>query len=121
MTSEAYKANLRLIDWSDFKPRERRARAAPARSSLPCPQIVRAFAEPVQSQADGKWYDNPRDLSNSHKASGNPQGIDYIEIGNERVKYEPPQFDEKERREDIRRSLHDVISGNVSPEVAAIE
>lgn len=121
MTSEAYKANLRLIDWSDFKPRERRARDAPARSSLPCPQITRQFAEPVQSQANGKWYDNARELSASHRASGNPQGVDYIELGNERVEWKPAEFSEKERREDIRRSLHDVMSGNVSPEIASIE
>lgn len=121
MTSEAFKANYSLIDWSDMKPRVRRGRIAPARSALPCPQITRQFADPVQSQANGKWYDNARELSASHRASGNPQGVDYIELGNERVQFQEATFSEAERREDIKRSLHDVMSGNVSPEVAAIE
>lgn len=121
MTSQAFKANYSLIDWSDMKPRVRRGRSAPARSALPCPQITRQFAEPIQSQANGKWYDNARELSASHRASGNPQGVDYIELGNERMEWKPAEFNEAERREDIKRSLHDVMSGNVSPEVAAIE
>lgn len=93
----------------------------PQRSSLPTPNVVRAFSEPIQSQADGKWYDNPRDLARSHRADGNPQGVEYIELGNERPGFTEFHFDEKERRDDIRRSLHDVVNGNVSPDIAAIE
>lgn len=91
------------------------------RSSLSAPQLVRPFAEPVQSMADGGWYDDPGSLRATYRASNNPAGVDYIELGNERMEWKPAEFSEKERREDIRRSLHDVMSGNVSPEISAIE
>lgn len=95
-------------------------RVIAARSDLACPQIIRAFAEPVQSMADGKWYDTPRDLERTYKASGNPKGEEFIALGNEtmpNVEYVP---DPAERRADIKQAVHDVLSGNVSPEIAAI-
>lgn len=54
---------------------------AVARSSLPIPQIVRDFDEPVQSMADGQFYTNKAALSRSYRADGNPQGVEYQEIG----------------------------------------
>jgi hypothetical protein len=71
--------------------------------------------------ADGKWYDNPRDLENTYKASGNPRGEEFIPLGNETLKFPDHVPDPKERRADLRQALHDVKSGNISPEIAAIE
>lgn len=91
-----------------------------SRSHLPCPMLVRSFAAPVQSMADGKWYDTPRDLEKTYKPSGNPRGEEFISLGNETlptVEYVP---DAAERRADIRQAVHDVMSGNISPEIAAI-
>lgn len=92
-----------------------------ARSGLPTPMLVRPFADPVQSMADGKYYDNPRDLERTYRATGNPQGEEYIALGNETLKavdYEP---DAAERRNDLRQAMHDVVTGNLPPEIAAMQ
>lgn len=121
MTSAAYKANYDLIDWSDAKPRERKPVLPVQRSSLPCPMIVRSFAEPVQSMADGKFYDTPRDLERTYRADGNPAGQEYIALGNETMKTTEYVPDAAERRADMQEALHDVLSGNLPPEIAAIQ
>lgn len=85
-------------------------------SDLPLPSLVRAFSEPVQSMATGKFYDTPRDLEASYKASGNPQGLDYVCVGNEDVtKFTPPERDRKADREAIERAISDVKNGNMKP------
>lgn len=91
------------------------------RSHLPCPMLIRSFAEPVQSMADGKWYDTPRDLERTYRADGNPRGEEFIALGNETmptVDYVP---DDTERRQHIQQAMHDVMTGNLPPEIAAIE
>lgn len=93
----------------------------PERSALACPRIVRDFDEPVQSMADGKFYTSKAALAASHKASGNPHGIDFIELGNEEPKFTPYEPDATKRREDVRQALHDVVTGNLPPEIAAIK
>ncbi|CDP50700.1 hypothetical protein [Devosia sp. DBB001] len=91
-----------------------------ARSSLACPQVIRAFAQPVQSMADGQWYDNPRDLSRSHRANGNPHGIDFIELGNEEMPFVEHKTDERQLRDDIREAMQDVKEGRL-PEVLHLQ
>lgn len=91
-------------------------RPAKARSSLPCPRIVRPFASAVQSMADGKWYDDPHSLRQSYKAENNPQGVDYIEVGNEDVTtFTPPKRDRKADRDAIERAICEVEAGNIPP------
>lgn len=92
----------------------------PARSSLAMPMIVGAFDRPVQSMADGKYYDTSRDLERTYKADGNPFGQEFIPLGNETIKAPVYTPDPKKRRDDIRQAIQDVKSGNVSPEIAAI-
>lgn len=91
------------------------------RSHLACPQIVKPFAEPVQSMADGKWYSNPRDLENTYKPSGNPRGEEYTCIGNETPKVTEIKPDPKLRRQHVRQAVNDVLTGNISAEIAAIQ
>lgn len=91
------------------------------RSDLACPQIVKPFSEPVQSMADGKWYDTPRDLERTYRADGNPSGQEFIALGNETIKTVEYTPDPKERVNDIKQALHDVQAGNISAEIAAIE
>lgn len=119
----AYEDNYNLIDWSDkpWERRERRQSAPPNRSHLASPRLVRPFSEPIQSMANGQWCDTSAELSATHKAANNPAGVDYIELGNERVEWKPAEFNEKERRDDIRKSLHDVMNGNVPPEIQNIQ
>lgn len=91
------------------------------RSDLSCPNLIKPFAEAVQSMATGEWFTSKEGLSNSYKASGNPQGVDYVELGNEKpqgVEYTP---DPTQRRDDIKRAMNDVLTGNLPPEIAAIE
>jgi hypothetical protein len=121
MSSAAYKANYSLIDWSGARRQQRRAKIAPKRSGLACPMLIRSFAEPVQSMADGKFYDTPRDLEKTYRADGNPRGEEFIPLGNETLKTTEYVPDASERRNDMREALHDVVSGNLPPEIAAIE
>lgn len=50
-------------------------------SAFPCPQIRSDRIEPVQSMADGKFYDSMSSLRRTYRADGNPQGEEYTEIG----------------------------------------
>jgi len=83
--------------------------------------IVRNFAEPIQSMADGKYYDTPRDLERTYRADGNPRGEEFIALGNETIKTTEYVPDATERRNDMRQAIHDVVTGNLPPEIAAIE
>ena len=91
-----------------------------ARSSLAMPMISGAFDRPVQSMADGKYYDTSRDLERTYKADGNPFGQEFVPLGNETTKAPAFTPDPKKRRNDIRQAIQDVKSGNISPEIAAI-
>lgn len=121
MTSPAYRANYDLIDWSKPVPRPLKRHMPAQRSTLACPMIVRTFTEPVQSMADGRFYDTPRDLERTYRADGNPQGQEYIALGNETMKTTEYVPDAAERRNNMREALHDVLSGNLPPEIAAIQ
>ena len=84
--------------------------------SFPCPRIVRQFSAPVKSMADGKYYDDPASLRATYKASGNPQGVDYAEVGNEDITtFTPPKKDRKANRDAIARAIADVDAGRVPP------
>lgn len=85
------------------------------RSELPTPMLIRDFAEPVQSMANGKWYTSKRGLAASHKASGNPHGQDFIELGNEEMKFVEHEPSEQDVRDGIRSAIEDVKNGNVPP------
>lgn len=123
LTSQATKTH----DW--FRTAEgrsvyRKIEQAPRgiRSDLAAPRIVRPFAQPVQSMANGKWYDNPADLAKSHRASGNPHGVDFVEIGNDPLPAPtaPQKTDIRQIKEDIRAAKADLDAG-WRPEVAYLE
>ncbi|MGM5020191.1 hypothetical protein [Tardiphaga sp. 367_B4_N1_1] len=90
------------------------------RSSLGAPMIIGGFAEPVQSAADGKFYSTKAALSRSHRASGNPHGIDFIELGNEEMPWVEHTTSEAELRDDVRSAVQDVKEGKL-PEVLNLE
>lgn len=110
------------IDLGDGRKRLRRVRepALNSRSDLACPQIIGGFAEPVQSAADGKWYSTKAGLSRSHRASGNPHGIDFIELGNDAMPWVEHKTSEAELRNDIREAAADVKAGKL-PEVVTLD
>ena len=89
---------------------------APACSDFPCPRLVRPFSNPVQSMADGKFYDDPASLRATYRAENNPHGVDFIEVGNEDItRFEKPKKDRKANREAIERAISMVESGNAPP------
>lgn len=91
------------------------------RSDLACPQIMKPFAEPVQSMADGKYYTSKTELARTYRASGNPSGQEFIELGTETAKATEYVPDAQERRAHVREAIRDVVTGNLPPEIAAIE
>lgn len=94
----------------------------PQRSTFPCPRLIRdEFDQPVQSAANGEWYTSKSSLAKTHKASGNPHGQDFIELGNEEIAFKEHVPDRAQRRQDIAEAMHDVMTGNLPPEIAAIE
>src|SRR6266576_1400770 len=58
----------------------------PARSSLPCPNVIRDnLLEPLQHQANGKWYDSKRAMEKADRDCG------CVCIGNEVPKQLAPE------------------------------
>lgn len=93
-------------------------RAAPTRietrSGLACPMIISDTIDPVVSQADGKTYTSASALRATYRADGNPQGMNYIEVGNESVStFERPKRDSLKAIEAIERAEADVIAGRL--------
>lgn len=87
-----------------------------SRSDFPTPYMRLDRIEPVRSQADGKMYDSLSALRSTYKASGNPQGKDYIEVGNEDMtKFTPPKRDDAKAIETIHRAEADVVAGRAPP------
>lgn len=87
------------------------------RSSLPCPHLVLDTIEPTISQADGKEYTSKSALRATYRADGNPQGVNYIEVGNEDItKRELPKRDDAKAIEAIERAEADILAGR-APEI----
>jgi hypothetical protein len=59
---------------------------------------------PTRSMADGKWYTSKSAMRRSYRASGNPQGLNYDEVGND-----PARFREKPRPGPDRKAIHEAI------------
>ena len=115
-------SEYRWIDRGDGRQTLRRVREPrpSSRSDLPCPMLIGGFAEPVQSAADGKWYSSPAALSRSHRASGNPHGIDFIELGNESMPWVEHKTGGTELRNDVRAAVQDVKEGK-TPDIVMLE
>ena len=79
------------------------------------------FDEPVRSCANGEMYTSKKALSATHRANGNPHGQDFIELGNEEMPWVEHVADPGELRHDLREAMNDVVTGNLPPEIAAIQ
>jgi hypothetical protein len=114
--------DYRWVDLGDGRQVYRRLRdhQPSARSGLACPMVIGSFAEPVQSAADGKWYSTKAGLARSHRASGNPHGQDFIELGNESMSWVEHKTSEAELRDDIRSAAAEVKAGKL-PHVVTLE
>lgn len=88
--------------------------APSARSSFPAPMIRRDSIDPCRG-ADGKMYESLSGLRRTYRADGNPQGENYLEIGNEELKPVEHTFDRAQRRDDIKAAIADVRAGKPIP------
>lgn len=117
---DAYRKGYDRIEWKSLPPLERKPRGESKRAAFPTPMTIRDFDEPVQSMADGRWYSSKAALARSHKASGNPHGQEFIELGNEQIEFREHVTDTKAERETIRKAIHDFNDG-WRPEVVALD
>ena len=108
--------------WYDLGDGRKVFRARPKlmgrRSDLATPYFHKDKIEPVQSMADGKWYDSMSSLRKTYRADGNPQGKEYVEIGNDSVlndTWTPKQATEQDRANAVTKAEQQVASGTVPP------
>lgn len=82
------------------------------------PQIMRGDdQEPLVSMADGKVYTSKSRMRESYKASGNPQGVEYIEIGTDQSmkKKKPRQKSDPDAiKASVERAVADMENGRFS-------
>lgn len=70
----------RLVDLNRPKP------APVAKSDFPCPAIHSDnLLTPLQSMADGQWYDSKSEMMKTYRADGNPQGVNYEVVGDTQI------------------------------------
>ncbi|KXV48218.1 hypothetical protein AD945_08415 [Gluconobacter albidus] len=58
------------------------------RSSFPCPMVISDGIDPTESMADGKIYTSKTALRRTYRPDGNPQGREYVEVGNDQRPHE---------------------------------
>lgn len=88
-----------------------------ARSDFPAPAIRRDSIDACLGM-DGKMHESLASYRRTLRADGNPQGENYIELGNESLKPVTHTFDRKQRRDDIRAAIADVKAGKpIAPPV----
>lgn len=88
-----------------------------ARSLFPCPTIVKDVIDPVRSMADGKMYDSMSSLRRTYRADGNPQGQEYIEIGDAPMMgpKQTPRMSKAEISDLLEKSEAMIARGEVPP------
>ena len=106
----AYSANFGLIDFSKEIPAPPRLDpGAPARSDLPCPQVLSDYMDPVQSQATGRWHDSKAAIRAEYRATG------HIEKGNDkRAPWKMPRTPRAVIRDAVRKAAARVERGERS-------
>lgn len=91
-------------------------RAPLLRSDLPCPYFISDTTEPLRSMADGKIYTSRAAMRQTYKAGGNPQGVEYQEVGDDKayvqgIQQNIPKPDRKAIKEAVERGKADVSAG----------
>ncbi|OUJ13824.1 hypothetical protein [Acetobacter okinawensis] len=86
-----------------------------ARSDLPCPMLITDTIDETQSMADGQFYTSKRALRRTYRADGNPQGKEYIEVGNDQKPREQKRGnyvrDKNKARDSVDRAIAAVDRG----------
>ncbi len=79
-------------------------------AAKPCAPLVMAtdtLDQPVKSMADGKYYSSKAALRSTYKPSGNPDGIRYLEVGNDT---QPIATKPKRDDAEITKTLHKALA-----------
>lgn len=70
------------------------------------PQIMRGDdTEPLVSMADGKTYTSKAAMRESYKATHNPRGIEFVEVGDDKEYLNPVHKPLAAKKEDIASAL----------------
>lgn len=88
---------------------------AAARRNVSAPMVKSDCIDPRMG-ADGRLHDSLASYRHSLTPEGNAKGERYFELGhNEELPSKTYDFDERQRRDDIRAGLEDVKNGRVPP------
>ena len=104
----------RVVKLADFDAPQACGCGEPAQRQLSAPRVVSDQITPCLGM-DGKMHDSLASYRRTLRADGNPQGENYIELGNERLKPVERKFDRAQRREDIKAGIADVKAGRLPP------
>lgn len=104
----------RVVKLAHFDDPQHCECGAGAKRQLSAPRIRSDHIEPLMGM-DGKMHDSLASYRRTLRADGNPQGENYIELGNERLKPVEKKFDRAKRREHIKEAIADVKAGRVPP------
>ncbi len=104
----------RVVPLAQFEAVQNCACGDQASRLVSAPRVISDYIEPCLG-ADGKMHDSLASYRHSLTPEGNPRGERYIELGNESLKPNPPKFDEKQRRDDIKAAIEDVKNNRVPP------
>lgn len=73
--------------------------------------------EPLQSMADGKWYTSKAKMRESYKASNNPKGKTFEEVGNDpsflNHSHKPLKADKREFLEAVEKAEAAISRGEI--------
>jgi hypothetical protein len=70
--------------------------------------VIKDEMPPTRSMADGQIYTSKSAMRRSYRASGNPQGREFVEVGNDPARFrqpEPPKPDPKAINDSIDRAF----------------
>lgn len=88
----------------------------PSRSDLSAPMVIGDGQEPLKSMADGKVYESKSAMRRSYRADGNPQGVEFVEVGNDPGRFKPkpkPKVDEQAITNSLGKAIAQAKSANV--------
>lgn len=74
------------------------------------PYVITDTIAPTRSGADGRVYTSKSAIRRSYRASGNPQGIEYSEIGNDRGWREKERSPAKPDRKGVDEAIRKAVS-----------
>lgn len=104
----------RVVKLAHFDDPQHCECGAGAKRQLSAPRVHTDHIDPIMGM-DGKMHDSLASYRRTLRADGNPQGENYIELGNESLKPVERKFDRKQRRDDIKAAIHDVKEGRLPP------